>query len=154
MMDAWQAKDSSVQEDLGSKPLIMDLQSSRNKRWIRIIALVLIVAFINQDIVWAQGGTPAWSKPAPSSNPPQSNQVRIARITIPKDVAVTKEVYSSSQRTNEPTNQRTIINIQDAHASLTAQESISSILDSLVTNYDLKLVAIEGSSGYIDTSIL
>ncbi|MFA6143001.1 MAG: hypothetical protein WC738_06905, partial [Candidatus Omnitrophota bacterium] len=30
----------------------------------------------------------------------------------------------------------------------------SSILDSLVTNYDMKLVAVEGSSGYIDTSIL
>ncbi len=47
-----------------------------------------------------------------------------------------------------------MIQIQDAHSSLGAQEAISSVLDSLVTNYDLKLVAIEGSSGYIDTSVL
>ncbi|MFH0764592.1 MAG: hypothetical protein V1927_06270, partial [Candidatus Omnitrophota bacterium] len=148
-------KGYAMMQESEIKPnIFLDLTGSRNKRWIRIIALALIVAFINQDIVWAQGGTPAWSKPAPSSNPPQSNQVRIARITIPKDVAVTKEVYNSSQRTTEDGRRKTIINIQDAHASLTAQESISSILDSLVTNYDLKLVAIEGSSGYIDTSIL
>ena len=111
--------------------------------WIRLISITLTIAFINQDIVWAQEGTPVWSNKANGDNNLNAD------ITIPKDVAITKEAFRGNNGDN-----KTIINIQDAHSSLTAQESISSILDSLVTNYDLKLVAIEGSSGYIDTSIL
>ncbi|MFA6142838.1 MAG: putative PEP-binding protein [Candidatus Omnitrophota bacterium] len=134
----------------------MDLQSPKNKRWIRAIALFVVFAFINQDLVWAQGGNPVWSKPqTPASSNTQSNNINLnGNIAIPKDIAVTKEVYQGQAASGNGTGSKTIINIQDAHASLTAQESISSILDSLVTNYDMKLVAVEGSSGYIDTSIL
>ena len=154
MAPAWQSKDGlGTREELGSKSLIMDWQSSHNKWWIRLVAVTLTIAFIHQDIVWAQEGTPVWSKGQNGSfnvkTPLNNNNTLNANIAIPKDVAVTKEVFKGSSGDN-----KTIINIQDAHSSLTAQESISSILDSLVTNYDLKLVAIEGSSGYIDTSIL
>ncbi|MDP2929043.1 MAG: hypothetical protein Q8O01_03135, partial [Candidatus Omnitrophota bacterium] len=143
----------STREELGRKSLIMDLQSARNKKWVRSIALILIVTFVNQDLIWAQGGNPVWSKGQNPSTSPGLNYKHPVTpqggITIPKDVAVTKEVYKSTNG-----DAKTIINIQDAHASLAAQESIVSILDSLATNYDLKLVAIEGSKGYIDTSVL
>ncbi|MCX5679414.1 MAG: hypothetical protein NTZ95_01910 [Candidatus Omnitrophica bacterium] len=148
-MNAWRVTNDfvvgkpSTREELESTSLIMDWRSTRNKKWIRLIALLVVFAFINQDIVWAQGGDPIWGKQAASANPLNIN----SNINVPKDVAVTKEVYNS-------TGDKTIINIQDAHASLAAQESIASILDSLVTNYDLKLIAIEGSTGYIDTSLL
>ncbi|MBN2453494.1 MAG: hypothetical protein JXB40_04455, partial [Candidatus Omnitrophica bacterium] len=148
-MNAWRIGDTvdSTRDEMGSKSLIMDWQSPRNKKWIRIVALILVVTFINQDLVWAQDGAPVWSKGQNGSfsfKPP----VNVASpINVPKDVAVTKEVYTAP-------GDRTIINIQDAHASLGAQESIASVLDSLATNYDLKLIAIEGSSGYVDTSIL
>ncbi|MCX5666038.1 MAG: hypothetical protein NT036_03190, partial [Candidatus Omnitrophica bacterium] len=165
-MNAWQARrkapqngdveeissrDSlSTREELGRKSLIMDLQSARNKKWIRAIALFLVVTFVNQDLIWAQEGSPVWSK-GQNGNFALKTQAPASHgaMPIPKDIAVTKEVYNS---TNGGGN--TIINIQDAHASLAAQDSIVSILDSLVTNYDLKLVAIEGSTGYIDTSLL
>ena len=154
-MNAWQdtkvhprgGTGKSTREEMGAKSLIMDWQSPRNKHWIRTIALLLVITFINQDLVWAQSGTPIWAKGQNGSfafKPPTPVN---GGITIPKDVAVTKEVYTTS-------GDKTIINIQDAHASLGAQESIASILDSLVTNYDLKLVAIEGSTGYVDTSLL
>ncbi|MFH0764595.1 MAG: cellulase family glycosylhydrolase [Candidatus Omnitrophota bacterium] len=148
-MNAWRSlKWSKAQKDEPQEvSLIMDWRSPRNLWWIRIVAYFIIIAFLNQDIVWAQGGTPTWLTKTVSKEVPGT-------FSVPKDVAVTREVYNSSQRTTEDGRRKTIINIQDAHASLTAQESISSILDSLVTNYDLKLVAIEGSSGYIDTSIL
>ncbi|MFA6142837.1 MAG: hypothetical protein WC738_06065, partial [Candidatus Omnitrophota bacterium] len=133
--------------------IFMDLTSPRNKRALRVISFVLIVAFINQDLVWAQGGTPIWSKPAQTTS--QNEKLgTVPNFSIPKDVAVTKEVYNGKSTSGQKSGPKTIINIQDAHASLTAQESISSILDSLVTNYDMKLVAVEGSSGYIDISIL
>ncbi|MBU0604710.1 MAG: hypothetical protein KKH77_00275, partial [Candidatus Omnitrophica bacterium] len=138
---------ASTREELGSNSLIMDLQSPRYKRWIRAIAITLVITFINQDIIWAQDGAPIWSK-GQNGNLSFEPPVNVnSPISVPKDVAVTKEVYTAP-------GDRTIINIQDAHSSLGAQESIASVLESLVTNYDLKLVAVEGSSGYLDTSIL
>lgn len=103
----------------------MSFNSPAHKPWVRALAIILIATFINQDIVWAQGSV---------------------GVTVPKNIASTKEVLNSGGKT--------IINIQDAHASVGAQESISAILDSLVNEYDLKVIAIEGSSGYIDTSLL
>ncbi|MDO8536595.1 MAG: hypothetical protein Q7S30_06290, partial [Candidatus Omnitrophota bacterium] len=157
-MNAWQSKgdiggsavsfSGGTREELGSGSLIMDWQSHRNKKWLRTIAVLLVVTFVNQDLIWAQGGTPVWAKAQNGSFSVKTPVNVTGNIAIPKDVAVTKEVYHA------PGSSKTIINIQDAHASLAAQESISCILDSLVTNYDLRLVAIEGSSGYIDTSIL
>ena len=139
-MEAWR-KDatqevSSTRDELGGASLIMDWQSPRNKKWIRTIAIGLIVCFVNQDIVWAQSGTPIWTKTQAGSSNFKPLNVN-ASIAIPKDVAITKEVFKT-------VGDKTIINIQDAHDSLTAQESISAILDSLVTNYDMRLIAIEG----------
>ncbi|MCP4649169.1 MAG: hypothetical protein GY853_03690 [PVC group bacterium] len=47
-----------------------------------------------------------------------------------------------------------VINIQDAHANLEAQENIAKILDRLVSQYNLELVALEGASGKIDATVL
>ncbi|MFA6609574.1 MAG: hypothetical protein WCT15_01855, partial [Candidatus Omnitrophota bacterium] len=153
-MTAWQNSKGvivdggiSTREELGSKSLIMDWQSQHNKKWIRVVAFLVIICFINQDIIWAQGGTPLWTKGQNGSFSVKTPTPVNGGINVPKDVAITKEVYTGRS-------DKTIINIQDAHSSLGAQESIVSILDSLVTNYDLKLVAIEGSTGYIDTSLL
>jgi hypothetical protein len=129
----------------------MDWKSYHSRKWIRTIASILVVTFIHQDALWAQGGTPVWSKQANgnfSFKQPISTQGE--PIRVPYDVAVTKDSHVAA--TSPGT--KTIINIQDVHASLGAQESIASILDSLVANYDLRLIGIEGSSGYIDTSLL
>ena len=48
----------------------------------------------------------------------------------------------------------TVINIQDDHSSLSAQYSIVDVISNLVNDYDIDIVAVEGGSGYIDTSIL
>jgi anaerobic magnesium-protoporphyrin IX monomethyl ester cyclase len=107
---------------------------SKSKIWIKIIAIPLLIIFLNQDIVFAQGG--------------------LAEISVPKNLVSSQESYNAPILNTQYSILNTIINIQDAHASLSAQESIVSILDSLVTNYDLSVVAIEGSAGYIDTSLL
>ncbi|MDD3906112.1 MAG: hypothetical protein PHS46_06265, partial [Candidatus Omnitrophica bacterium] len=184
MLEAWHSKNTlGTREELGNASLIMDWRSPHNKWWMRLVAVTLTLCFIYQDVVWAQDGQPVWSKPvnekwgqSPSGTVPISLN---ANIAIPKDIATVKEAYKASSiprrgqnyssslaedrvekdnfglaRDESESKSKTVIQIQDAHASLAAQESISSILDSLVTNYDLKLVAVEGSSGYIDTSIL
>ena len=140
-MNAWQkipwigVDGPTTRDELGSGSLIMDWQSPRNKNWIRTIAILLTICFVHQDLVWAQGGTPIWAKGQGGSVAGKTEGAD-GQITIPKDVATTKEVYKSA------TGDKTIINIQAAHASLGAQESKVTVIDSLETNYDLKDVAI------------
>ncbi|KJJ84264.1 conserved hypothetical protein, membrane [Candidatus Omnitrophus magneticus] len=68
-------------------------------------------------------------------------------ITIPDNLASLENINNSGAS-------ETIINIQDCHSSLSAQYSIVEILRNLMKNYDLNLVALEGGSGYIDTSVM
>ncbi|NQT07283.1 MAG: tetratricopeptide repeat protein, partial [Candidatus Omnitrophica bacterium] len=101
--------------------------------------------FTWQQISWAQGGQSLSLKPQGSPAGVSGDQLK--DISIPKDKAITKEI-------NLEGSDELIINIQDAHDSLSAQYSIVDILDTLVKEYNLNLVALEGSSGYIDTSLL
>jgi len=119
-----------------------------------MIAVIIISCFINQDIIWAQGEVPVWSKGPTTNTAYKAPADPVNPISIPKDLAVTTETFKAPLRATNGEGQKTIINIQDAHSSLSAQESITSILDTLVTKYDLRLVAIEGTAGYIDTSVL
>ncbi len=50
------------------------------------------------------------------------------------------------QEMHAGTNGRLIIHIQDAHANLSGQQSLSKALDRILTQYDLKLVLVEGSA--------
>lgn len=47
-----------------------------------------------------------------------------------------------------------VINIQDAHANLSAQKSIVKSLDEFDAAYNIELIGIEGSEGRIDTSLV
>ena len=115
---------------------------------LRAISIIIILLYSTQQIAWAQGGTPIQA--------PQGKIGTVPRTPIPtegdcpyfsSDKAITKEVSISGS-------DEVIINIQDAHDSLSAQYSIVDILGTLVKEYDLNIVALEGSSGYIDTSLL
>ncbi|MFH1798185.1 MAG: hypothetical protein ABH844_02405, partial [Candidatus Omnitrophota bacterium] len=118
----------------------------RNAIFIKCVAVVLSVIFCEQQIGWAQQGRPVWVQAKPVDLSLQDKLYK-NDFEIPYDIANTKEAIPG--RGDE-----TIIHIQDAHSSLSAQYSISKLLDSLVTNYDLNFIAIEGGRGYIDTSIL
>ena len=114
-------------------------QKSRFKNWMKIVSILAIGVFMSQQVAWAYGG--------PVSAPVVDGPGRLSDISIPQDIGTTRETVDTGS-------DETIIHIQDAHASLSAQESIVNILDNLLTNYDMNVVAVEGSSGYIDTSFL
>ena len=121
---------------------------SRYSPILRAISALVILTFIFQDIVSAQGGTPLWShvtQAQESGNTSHENQLK--EITIPADSGLTRKAVVNG--TND-----VIINIQDAHSKLGAQESITKILDNLVKNYNLNLIALEGASDLVDTSIV
>ncbi|MCK4463315.1 MAG: hypothetical protein KAU58_03285, partial [Candidatus Omnitrophica bacterium] len=97
------------------------------------------------DITWAQGGTPIWQHAKP--NIELSGKVCLNGIKIPYETGTPTNVFSNG-------GEEVIINIQDAHASLSAQRSIVKILQNLASNYDLDLIALEGAEGPVDISLL
>jgi len=100
----------------------------KNSTAIKIISLAIAAIFLHQQIAWSAGDA-------------------AVPIHVPDKLA---EVESSLQNgANE-----TIINIQDCHSSLSAQYSIVEVLENLMQNYRIDLVAIEGGSGFVDTSLL
>ena len=108
--------------------------------WMKTIALVLICTFLSQQISVGQQAPPA-------AQPIVNGRIDLNQVSIPRDIAITKEIYRTAS--NE-----LIINIKDVHDNYGVQESIVSVLENLAMNYDVRFVGIEGSEGYIDMSLL
>ena len=117
---------------------------SKFKLWIKVVALTVIMAFMWEEVVRAQGGTPVFLTQKMAGRLEQKD---LNSFAIPADIGAVRKIHRGES-------EETIIHVQDAHDSLTAQESIVKILENLLNNYDVKLIAQEGSAGYIDTSFL
>lgn len=122
---------------------------SRYGTVLRAISSVLVVTFLAQDFVHAQGGQPLWShvQDAQVSTHAPDTEDKLSNIAIPYDAGLARKAVVKS-------GSDLIINIQDAHSKMGAQESITKILDNLVKNYNLKLIALEGAAEAIDTSLV
>src|SRR5437868_9192054 len=120
---------------------------SRYGRGLRALSLVIVVTFLLQDFASAQGGVPIWQNVAPSKSSDSAPESPLTKITIPQESGLTRKVVAKAA-------EDVIINIQDAHSKLGAQESITKILDNLVKNYNLNLIALEGASDRVDTSLV
>ncbi|MBD3296214.1 MAG: hypothetical protein GF392_02460, partial [Candidatus Omnitrophica bacterium] len=110
----------------------------RHASFIKCVSVLVIALFLNQQIGWAQGGQPVWAQARPADST-YAKPIDLNGIKVPNDVAKTQEAFTSGDDV--------VIHIQDAHSSLAAQYSIANLLDSLVTNYDLSLIALEGAEG-------
>jgi hypothetical protein len=115
---------------------------------LRSISATLVVTFLLQDFAQAQGNQPLWTHVTQAAeSTKKDSQDKLSSIAIPYDSGLTRKAVARGT-------EEIIINIQDAHSKLGAQESIARILDNLVKNYNLNLVALEGSSGVVDTSLI
>lgn len=113
------------------------------KNRLRLISLLTLLCFGAQDIVHAAPGGAAGPAPVPgvaaTPLPINSFVTRPGQLNLPLDAVTLQEVHVG-------TNGKLIIHIQDAHANLSGQESLAKALDHLLTQYDLKLVLVEGSA--------
>ncbi|MBU1083527.1 MAG: hypothetical protein KKG84_00405, partial [Candidatus Omnitrophica bacterium] len=112
---------------------------------IRAVSILLSIIFLDQQAGWAQGGKPVWAQAKPAEF--VQHDMYPSKYKVPYDLAKTQETVMNG-------GDEVIFNIQDAHPSLSAQYSIAGLLETLVTDYDLEFIALEGASGYIDTSLL
>jgi preprotein translocase subunit SecA/glycosyltransferase involved in cell wall biosynthesis/tetratricopeptide (TPR) repeat protein len=121
--------------------------ANRHRSWMRAVSLAVCFTFLFQEIVGAQGiaGPPS---AVPARNGTRVNGgLNLRDFSVPRDIGTTRDVKALGS-------DEVIINIKDAHDNLGAQESIVELLDNLVTNYDVRTIAVEGTAGYIDTSII
>ena len=115
---------------------------------LRTISAFLVLTFCSQDLLLAQNAAPAWSQISDTQNQNDGRAAsRLSGITIPEGAGISRKAVMQGA-------EDVIINIQDAHAKIGAQESISKILDNLVKNYNLSLIALEGGYDFVDTSII
>jgi cellulose synthase/poly-beta-1,6-N-acetylglucosamine synthase-like glycosyltransferase len=136
----------SREQDEGRKPAGMSSFIKRHSVFIKSLSVVLALLFFEQTLGWAQAGQPVWVSAAVPEREAASAGLP-GGINIPKGRGATEDVFLNGGKD-------LIINIQDAHASLSAQYSIVNMLEELSANYDLNLVALEGGDGPVDVSLL
>jgi len=110
--------------------------------YVKITSALVAFVFLFQEMLFASG-----TLSASNSNVAKNDLRSDIGIAVPSDLAQTEKLSVDGKKD-------LIVNIQDCHASLSAQYSIVKILKELYKKYDLRVVAIEGASGYIDTSVL
>src|SRR3989338_7132009 len=78
---------------------------------LRSISSILVLTFLSQEFLHAQGGTPLWShvQEAKVSIPDKQVGDRLSDIAIPYDAGLARKVVAKGQTDD------VIINIQDAH---------------------------------------
>jgi hypothetical protein len=149
-MKAWQKRrESADTPEINPAGEIDGITTIRRRHSIffKTVALIVVFVFSLQQVVQAQGGTPIWQHAKPQGATIHFDKAKLNGLSIPYVSGKTEDAYANG-------GEKVVINIQDDHSSLSAQKSIVNVLDSLVSNYDLSLIAVEGSEGYIDTSIL
>ena len=108
---------------------------SKSRLIIKTISVVVAGVFLCQQVVWAAGGADGLTATAGKS------------INVPAALAH----VDTSRKGNGGD---FVVNIQDNHSSLSTQYSIVNVLKELLKEYDLNIIAIEGGSGFADTSVL
>ena len=99
----------------------------RGKFYVKVIAAVVALVFLHQQIVWAQGGAAPAAMPATRASVNTAidrESADVCDIDLPYNLAHRDEVYTGAS-------EETIIHLQDAHASLSAQYSLVNLLDVL-----------------------
>ncbi|MBI4970251.1 MAG: hypothetical protein HZC17_00205 [Candidatus Omnitrophica bacterium] len=116
-------------------------------RW---ISAVVIFTFMTNTVVF---GAPI-ANVISGANSLINSSVQISsfnpeNITLPQESGSIKDYFLSNTSDN-----RLVIQIQDAHANYSAQKSIKTILDYFSRKQGIKLVALEGADSKIDSSLL
>jgi len=125
---------------------------SRKKNRLRILSAIVLFIYAAQDISWAEGiGHVTQFLPRPPSADltdqklPSGVSLPLAlRLSIPDNYGTIKDRHAGSKT-------ETFVIIQDAHATESAQRSVSSILSYLHDHHQLKDVAVEGREGRLLT---
>ncbi|HTL70216.1 MAG TPA: hypothetical protein VL404_02875, partial [Candidatus Eisenbacteria bacterium] len=116
----------------------------RPRTALRAVSAALILAFAAQDFASAAGTAPLWPTPRTASKTARGEKLS-ETFRLPSALGLRRGASAGSSET--------VVQIEDAHDSLEAQKKITGILDVLSREYDVRSVALEGSSGSVDPSL-
>ena len=133
--------------------------SVKYKIFIHAITYIIVICFLCQNYIWAQGAIPRaidnnaqteLARDLPIVIHDELSLIDINKITIPENIGNIQDKYLGS-------NGKLIIHIQDSHANYEAQKNNIKMLESLTQtqlNGGKKIIAIEGASGSLSVSHL
>ena len=121
------------------------LKNRKKNNLLRLLGTFTAITFLLNSIAFsAPAGTV--SAYQPSTTNILSNNEEIQNLFIPENYG------SIVKRWDTEGKDKSIILIQDAHCHYEAQHNISRILEVLVRDYGIDLVAVEGAEGDLDLS--
>ncbi|GEM_PF-3803064 len=126
------------------------------KIWFKLVAAVLCVvipateigpayASISPEIV----GTGSSSSPIAESGPEISHLLSVDHALQPQQISIPSEI-GSIQEIFRGRGNSTVVHIQDAHGSISAQGNIAKLVKYLHENYGISLLTVEGAAGEVD----
>ncbi len=116
-------------------------QSTYGRCFNKVVSTLIIQTFLLSSIAFAIPNDKSPAKLTPQYNIAQNPE----KVVIPRDFGLVKSNFVGNSG-------KLVIHIQDAHCNYEAQSNIVKILESLVKNYKVSFVAVEGADGIIDTS--
>ncbi len=112
----------------------MKMQGIRKSFWTRLVAAMISYVFLFYSPVIAV------SAPAASAG-----MVDPASVVVPENLGQVKEVFTSGSG-------KLVIHIQDAHMNYGVQKNIDEIIQTLVSQYAVNMISVEGGIGDIDVA--
>ncbi|KJJ83881.1 conserved hypothetical protein, secreted [Candidatus Omnitrophus magneticus] len=121
-------------------------------RLIKLISVILSLSIFFDGILFASGGNisinPVNEKRDTGEDTVLLKNNSLDKLAIPYSLGKKEKLYSAIKGKEQ------IIHLQDAHSSLSAQYSLSKILNNLLNNFDINIIFLEGSEGVIDTTAI
>ena len=118
----------------------------KNRMFLKIVAIVVIQAFLLQNIAWGAMDARDLSYKAQEQEQTQITPLNIDTFTIPENMGEIKDSFKG-------TSDKVVFHIQDAHCNYAAQNTIAEIIEYLNKKYGVNTVNLEGGEGTYDLSI-
>jgi predicted unusual protein kinase regulating ubiquinone biosynthesis (AarF/ABC1/UbiB family) len=117
-----------------------------NKLLFKIITWPMAIIFLCQNITWAE--------PRVNNGLQNMNFETKSSIFIPEQYGkIENLIHNSSFNIQNLSTRPVVVLIKDAHCNYEAQTNIVKILDTLICDYKIDLVCVEGASGKIEADV-
>ena len=113
--------------------------------WMRILALILVITFLSEQITYASPHLPSIHI-SPAENKEINISTPLFQISIPEKLAVIDSVISGQGPA--------IVHIQTPHGNAEAQKQIQAILQFLYQQYGFDVLFLEGSGVKLNPKLL
>ena len=119
--------------------------SIKGKKY-RFISVFILTVFLCQNLVWAE--------PAISAKQTNSSSLASIHQSITPNTISIPEQHGRVEKTKDGSKQPLVVLIKDAHCVYEVQQNITEILKTLIANYQLDFVGVEGATGLVNPAIL